>query len=97
MHLKNFKKHLRKLERHQYALDHLFNEEEKEKENYITSNNSINARKLFNEVKSNLSREETNEIRKKLHKKEAVYDFLKEKEQKRQCNKYRKESTKEYL
>ena len=66
MHLKNFKKYLRKLERYQYGLDHLFNEEEKEKENYITSNNSINARKLFNEVKSNLSREETNEIRKKI-------------------------------
>ena len=82
MHLKNFKKHLRKLERHQYALDHLFNEEEKEKENYITSNNSINARKLFNEVKSNLSREEINEIRKKLRRNEAVYNFLKKKEQK---------------
>ena len=54
MHLKNFKKYLKKLERYQYGLDHLFNEEE---EDYITSNNSINARKLFNEVKSNLSRE----------------------------------------
>ena len=63
MHLKNFKKYLKKLERYQYGLDHLFNEEE---EDYITSNNSINARKLFNEVKSNLSREETNEIRKKI-------------------------------
>ena len=52
-HLKNFKKYLKKLERYQYGLDHLFNEEE----DYITSNNSINARKLFNEVKSNLSRE----------------------------------------
>ena len=54
VHLKNFKKYLKKLERYQYGLDHLFNEEE---EDYITSNNSINARKLFNEVKSNLSRE----------------------------------------
>ena len=48
--------------------------------------NSINAFKetenLFNERKSNLSRKETNEIRKKLHKKEAIYNFLKEKEQK---------------
>ena len=79
VHLKNFKKYLKKLERYQYGLDHLFNEEE---EDYITSNNSINARKLFNEVKSNLSREEINEIRKKLRKKEAVYNFLKEKEQK---------------
>ena len=80
MHLKNFKKYSKKLERYQYGLDHLFNEEEEE--DYITSNNSINARKLFNEVKSNLSREEINEIRKKLHRKEAVYNFLKKKEQK---------------
>ena len=48
----------------------------------VTSNNSINARKLFNEVKSNLSREEINEIRKKLRRNEAVYNFLKKKEQK---------------
>ena len=51
-----------------------------------TSNNSINAikeaRKLFNEIRSNLSREETTRIREKLHKKEVVYNFLKEKEQK---------------
>ena len=40
MHLKNFKKYLKKLERSQYGLDHLFNEEE----DYITSNNSINVR-----------------------------------------------------
>ena len=50
-----------------------------------TSNNSINAikeaRKLFNEIRSNLSREETNRIGKKLYKKEVVYNFLKEKEQ----------------
>ena len=50
-----------------------------------TSNNSINAikdiRKLFNELRSNLSREETNRIRKKLDKKEYIYNFLKKKEQ----------------
>ena len=40
MHLKNFKKYLKKLERYQYGLGYLFNEEE----DYITSNNSINAR-----------------------------------------------------
>ena len=48
--------------------------------------NSINTfketRNLFNERKSNLSRKETNEIRKKLHKKDAIYNFLKEIEQK---------------
>ena len=38
-------------------------------------------RKLFNELRSNLSREEINRIRKNLYKKEAVYNFLKEKEQ----------------
>ena len=50
-----------------------------------TSNNGINAikeaRKLFNGFRSNLSREETKRIRKELHKKETVYNFLKEKEQ----------------
>ena len=39
------------------------------------------ARKLFNELRSNISREEINRIREKLYKKEAVYNFLKEKEQ----------------
>ena len=39
------------------------------------------ARKLFSECRSNLSSEVINEIRKKLHKKEVVYNFLKEKEQ----------------
>ena len=63
MHLQNFKKYLKELERYQYGLDHLFNEEEDYITEPLTSNNSINARKLFNEVRSNLSREETNEIR----------------------------------
>ena len=49
-----------------------------------TINNGIKAikevRKLFNELKSNLSREEIKEIRKKLYKKEAIYNFLKEKD-----------------
>ena len=50
-----------------------------------TQNNDINAiyevRKLFNEVKSILVREETKRIRKELNRKEVVYNFLKEKEQ----------------
>ena len=50
-----------------------------------SQNNDINAiqeaRKLFNDRRSSLSRKEINEIRKKLHKNEAVYNFLKEKEQ----------------
>ena len=85
MHLKNLKKHFKK---YQYGLDYLFNEHNEE--DYITesqaSNNNINAikdaRKLFNERRSNLLRKEINEIRKKLHKKEAVYNFLQEKKQK---------------
>ena len=49
-----------------------------------SQNNGINAikeaRKLFNEVRSNVSREETNRIRKKLYQKEDD-NFLKKKEQ----------------
>ena len=37
-------------------------------------------RELFNELRRNLSREETKRIREKLYKKEAVYNFLKEKD-----------------
>ena len=47
-------------------------------------NNSINAindaRTLLNELRSNISREETKRIRKKLYKKEAVNNFLMEKD-----------------
>ena len=82
-HLKNLKKHFKKLQKYQYGLDYLFNEHNEED---YTSNNDINAfkeaRKLFNERRSNLSLEEINEIRKKFNKKEAFYNFLKEKEQK---------------
>ena len=49
-----------------------------------TRNDVINAikevRELFNELRSNLSREETKRIRSKLYKKEVVYNFLKEKD-----------------
>ena len=48
-------------------------------------NNNIKAinevRKLFNDIRNNLFNEETKRIRKELYKKEAVYIFLKEKEQ----------------
>ena len=48
-----------------------------------TSNNNISAikevRKLFNELRSNLSSNETKRIRKKLYKKEAGSHFFKEK------------------
>ena len=46
-----------------------------------TINNAIKkVRELFNELRSNLSREETKRIRNKLYKKEAIYNFLKEKD-----------------
>ena len=45
-----------------------------------TINNALKeGRELFNEIRGSLSREEINRIRKELHKKEAVYNFLKEK------------------
>ena len=48
-------------------------------------NNEINAikevRELFNGIRNSLSREETKRIRKQLYKKEAVYNFSKEKQQ----------------
>ena len=48
-------------------------------------NNVINdiqkTRELFNDIRSNVSRYEINEVREKLYKKEAIYNFLKEKEQ----------------
>ena len=42
-------------------------------------NNGINNHK-FNEIRGSLSREEINRITKELSKKEAVYNFLKEKD-----------------
>ena len=49
-------------------------------------NNNINAIKevwkLFNDVRNNLSHEETKRIRKKLRRIEAVYSVLKDKENK---------------
>ena len=44
-------------------------------------NNAIKeVRELLNELRSNLSCEETKKIRKELYKKETVYNFLKEKD-----------------
>ena len=68
MHLKNLKKHFKKLQKYQYGLDYLFNEHNEEE---YTSNNDIkaikDARKLLNELRSNLSHEEITRIRKKLY------------------------------
>ena len=71
-HLKNLSKHQKKSEKYSHDIDHLFSKKD---------NNNINtfqeARELFNECRSNLSLKERNEIRKKLYKKESVYNFLK--------------------
>ena len=46
-----------------------------------TINNAIKeVREFFNEIRGSLFREEINGIRKELYKKEAVYNFLKEKD-----------------
>ena len=51
-----------------------------------SQNNDIKAikkvRELFNEIRGSLSREKAKRIRKKLHRIEAVYNVLKEKERK---------------
>ena len=81
MHLKNLKRYFKK---YQYGIDYLFNEP-------VTSNDAINefenARKFLNDRRSNLLLKKTNEIRKKLHKKEGAYNFLKRKRAKWQFNK----------
>ena len=64
------------IQKHQYGLDYLFNGNN---EKHIKAFKV--ARDLLNERRSNHLLKETNEIRKKLHKKEAVYNFLKEKDQ----------------
>ena len=47
----------------------------------ITINKAIKeVRELFNGLRSNLSRKETKNIRNKLYKKEAIYNFSKEKD-----------------
>ena len=74
IHLKNYGKHLSEKQINQYGLDYLFNEDNKKHINAFKD-----AGDLFNERRSNLLLKETNKIRKKLCKKEAVYNFLKEK------------------
>ena len=51
-----------------------------------TINNALKEdRELFNEIRVSLSREEISRIRKELYKKEAVYHFLKEKDDLKDC------------
>ena len=46
-------------------------------ESTIINNAIKEVRKLFNELRSNLSLEEMSKIRKQLYKREAIYNFLK--------------------
>ena len=82
-HLKSLKKHFKKSQNYQYGLDYLVNEHNEEG---YTSNNVINVivdvRNTLNEHRNNLLLDETKRIRKKLHKKETIYNVLKDKEQK---------------
>ena len=80
MHLNNLNKHFKKLQK--YDIDYLFNEYNEEDSLFK------DAREILNERKSTLSHKGTNEIRKKLFKKEAVYKFLKDKEQDGSLTKY---------
>ena len=82
MHLKNLKKHFKKLHKYHYGIDYYLFNENNEEENIL--NNDIKAindvRTLLNELRDNLSYEETKRIREKLYKKEAVYNFLMKKD-----------------
>ena len=73
MHLKNLKKHFKKLQKYQYDIGYLFNEHNEED---YTTNNDINvfedARESFNERRSNLLHKETNEIRKNFTKRSRL-------------------------
>ena len=54
-------------------------------ESTIINNAITEVREFFNEIRGSLSREEINRIRKELYKKEAVYNFLKEKDDLKDC------------
>ena len=75
-HLKSLKKHFKKSQKYQYGLDYLFNEHNEEG---YTSNNVISVivdvRNTLNDLRNNLSNEETRRIRKKLHKIEVAYNI----------------------
>ena len=53
-------------------------------------------KKLFNNLRNNFSREEIKKHRENFHKKERVYNYLKEIEQKRWFNNERKKNAKKY-
>ena len=84
-YLKNISKHLKNLKKlfkkYQYDIDYLFNEDIEEDSILNNDIKAINdVRTLLNELRDNLSYEETKRIREKLYKKEAVYNFLMKKD-----------------
>ena len=79
-HLKSSKKYFKKSQKYQYGLDYLFNEHNEE--GYTSNNVIVDVRNTLNDLRANLSHEETRGIRKKLRRIEAVYNVLKDKEKK---------------
>ena len=71
-HLKNFGKHLNKSQKLQYGLNYLFDDHDEKPTNAFKD-----ARDLLNEHRTNLSVKDIDDIRKKLYRKEVVYNALK--------------------
>ena len=71
-YLKNFGKHLNKSQKHQYGLDYLFDDH-----NEKPTNAFKDVTDLLNEPRTNLSVKDIDDIRKKLYRKEVVYNALK--------------------
>ena len=69
-HLKSSKKYFKKSQKYQYGLDYLFNEHNEE--GYTSNNVIVDVRNTLNDLRANLSHEETRGIRKKLRRIEAV-------------------------
>ena len=71
--LRILKKHFKKLQKYQYGIDYFFNKDNEEDNILNNDIKTINdVRTLLNELRDNLSYEETKRIREKLYKKEAV-------------------------
>ena len=71
-YLENFRKDLNKSQKHPYGLDYLFDDH-----NEKPTNAFKDARDLLNEQRTNLSVKDIDDIRKKLYRKEVVYNALK--------------------
>ena len=69
-HLKNLSKHQKKSEKYDFNISHLFSKKK-------DTNKFQKARMLLNEYRTNLSVKDIDDIRKKLYRKEVVYNALK--------------------